>query len=139
MPDLLMLKKGELHENGLRKDFTISEAIAIKRALEPEIKAETPVGRPNKNSAKLAELGKESRDKIADYLGVSHGQLDKMENIVQGVEQGLIPEDTLERIDNRKTTINKVNKDLQTERIKQELRNQAANAMIDLSDNKNCQ
>jgi ParB/Sulfiredoxin domain len=125
--DLLMLKKGELHENGLRKDFTISEAVEIKRALEPEIKAETPVGRPNKNCANLAQLtGEKTRDKVADFLGVSHGQLDKMEKIVEGVEQGLIPEETLEKIDNGKTTINKVNQKLQIERIRQEFVNEAA-------------
>src|SRR4249920_1005230 len=37
------LLKGEFHENALRKDFTITEAIAIKRAIEPEIEAEAKV------------------------------------------------------------------------------------------------
>ena len=32
--------KGEFHENGVRKQFTPSEMVAIKRILEPEVKAE---------------------------------------------------------------------------------------------------
>ena len=65
----------------------------------------------------MAESG-EVRDKVANYLGASHGQLDKMENIVEGVEQGLIPEETLEKIDNGKTTISKVHSTmLRDERI----------------------
>jgi 16S rRNA G966 N2-methylase RsmD len=75
--------------------------------------------RPAPFEAKLAEG--DSRDKLADYLDVSHGQLDKMENIVQGVEQGLIPEEILERIDNGKTTINEAYKRVIKEEKKQEL------------------
>jgi hypothetical protein len=32
------LVKGELHENTARKNFTVEEVVAIKRALEPKVR-----------------------------------------------------------------------------------------------------
>ena len=45
--------KGEIHENMVRKDFTPSEMVAVKRMLEPEVKAKTnPKGRPRRGTNK---------------------------------------------------------------------------------------
>ena len=82
------LAKGELHENTVRKGFTIEEIVAIKRALEPKLKEEVKPGRPPKNSAESAEFkGVETRDIIAKFVGVSHDTLAKMEKIVEAAEK----------------------------------------------------
>lgn len=86
--NLADLRRGEIHENIIRKDFTTSEAVAIKRFMEPEVKEEHPVGRPKKNSAKLAELkGLETRQIVASYVGKGHETLRKEEAIVEAAEK----------------------------------------------------
>lgn len=101
------LAKGEFHENHVRKDFTSSERIAIKRVLEPKVKEEVKLGRPKKG-AKLAEFPKgETRDIVAKYAGVSHGTLAKEEKIVEAAEKN--PEKygkLLENVDSGKTSVN---------------------------------
>ena len=72
------LMKGEFHENAVRKDFTLPEMVAIKRALEPEVKAEHPQGKHS--GANLAR--DKTRDIVARYVGVSHETLGKAEAIV---------------------------------------------------------
>src|SRR3990167_5965392 len=81
------LQKGEIHENRMRKNFTARESIQITRYLLPELQKEHPRGRPNK-SAKLADKGEETRDIIAEYVGVSHGTLNKWEELVEAEERG---------------------------------------------------
>lgn len=84
------LLKGEFHENALRKDFTITEAIAIKRAIEPEIEAEAKVRIKmtqfgNHGSSESDEPPTEhgrTDDKVAEYLGIGREKLRKMENII---------------------------------------------------------
>jgi N6-adenosine-specific RNA methylase IME4 len=81
---------GEFTENTARKDFTLSEAVAIKRDLEPEIKAaakERQGTRTDKHPAKLAESSKgDARDKIAVFSGVKRSTLAKAEAIVEAAE-----------------------------------------------------
>jgi hypothetical protein len=51
------------HENAVRKDFTVSEMVAIKRAIEPEVKETVnPQGRPEKG-ANLAPLTRARRSR----------------------------------------------------------------------------
>jgi N6-adenosine-specific RNA methylase IME4/ParB-like chromosome segregation protein Spo0J len=91
--NLLDIVHGEAAENFERKDFTPSEAVAIKRAIEPEIrqaarariiaggklKAEAP--------AKLAEASKgDTRDKVAVFTGIKRTTLEKAEAIVEAAE-----------------------------------------------------
>jgi hypothetical protein len=79
------LAKGELHENTLRKSFTIEKIVAIKRALEPKLKEEAEkrmkAGRPCAESAQ-GMRGK-TRDIIAKFVGVSHDTLAEMEKIFE--------------------------------------------------------
>jgi hypothetical protein len=82
------LAKGELHENTVRKDFTIEEIVAIKRALEPKLKEEAEkrmkAGRPCAESAQ-GMRGK-TRDITVKFVGVSHDTLAKMEKIVEAAD-----------------------------------------------------
>ena len=74
--NLADIVRGEFDENAMRKDFTISEMVAIKRNLEPverEQAAERQhAGRPSEESA-----GGDVRERIASSLGVSHDTLKK--------------------------------------------------------------
>lgn len=75
------LVSGEFGENAFRKDFTISEMVEIKRALEPEIKREAEfrmkAGKP------APKLGKgRSTEIIAKNLGIGHTSLEKAEKLV---------------------------------------------------------
>ena len=89
--DMDEIWRGELHENRERKDFTVSEWVAVKRVLEPEIADEARKRRlANLKQNDLIEpeifrLG-ETRDIIAEYLGVSGRTLDKAETIVEAAE-----------------------------------------------------
>lgn len=98
------LLKGEFHENAVRKDFTCSEVVAIKRALEPQLKAEHPQGKHNSSSAKFAD--ERPRNIIGKYVGLSGFQIEKAEKIVKAAEDK--PEEftkLLQSIDAGKTSI----------------------------------
>ena len=76
---MLVNRLSEFHENAVRKDFSVSEVVAIKRALEPELKQQGK--RNDLTSEESAEVPKrkESRDIIAEYTGFSHDILSKTE------------------------------------------------------------
>lgn len=108
--------KGEFHENGVRKPFTISEMVAIKKAVEPEIKAKNEEkrkktqGRPKKKKetgAKTAPVTKnKTRDQVAIFCGVGRTTLKKAEKIVEAYEEN--PEKfgkLMENVDKGKTSI----------------------------------
>jgi ParB-like chromosome segregation protein Spo0J len=81
--------KGEFHENVVRKNFTYSEMVAIKRYIEPaereEAKARMLKGQPCADSAQGSNSGK-TRDKVAEYTDISHDTLSKAEKIVKAAE-----------------------------------------------------
>jgi len=100
------LTKGELDENRERKDFTVSEMVAIDRAVGPKIRAEHPVGRPPNNSGRLPEFHGDTRDIVAKYIGVSGRTLEKAEAIVEAYEQNPDRFSTLmKNVDSKKTSI----------------------------------
>lgn len=77
--------RGEAAENFARKDFTLSEAVAIKRAIEPEIKAAAvermKAGQP------LPNLDKgRAADKVSAFTGVKRTTLAKAESVVMAAE-----------------------------------------------------
>lgn len=84
--DLHKIALGEFHENVMRKDFTISEVVAIKHAIEPVIKKEAgqrkKSGKPSADSS-----GGETREIVAKSLGVSHDYLTKAETIVKAAKK----------------------------------------------------
>jgi ParB family chromosome partitioning protein len=79
--DLDTIVRGEYAENAFRKNLTLSEAVAVKRALEPieraAAKARQAEGGKSKGkaSAKLAEARGEARDKIAKLTGTGRTNL----------------------------------------------------------------
>ncbi|GAG15933.1 unnamed protein product, partial [marine sediment metagenome] len=81
------LVSGELHENMARKDFTVSEMVAIKRHFEPVVATEADnrmkAGKPSGNFPK----GGRTRDIIAGYMGISGRTLEKAEKIVETYER----------------------------------------------------
>src|SRR5579872_6516277 len=85
------IARGEAAENFERKDFTPSEAVAIKRVLEPEMKAaakERQVqGGKHKGGGKLPPAAKgKTRDKVAALTGRTARTLDKAEAIIVAAE-----------------------------------------------------
>ena len=91
--DLDDIARGEYAENVHRKDFTLSEAVAIKRALEPLERAaakerQREGGRSGgKASGKLPEASKgNAADKAAKATGMARRTLEKAEAIVDAAE-----------------------------------------------------
>jgi N6-adenosine-specific RNA methylase IME4 len=76
------IARGEAAENFARKDFTLSEAVAIKQAIEPAIKAAATdrmkAGKP------LSKLDKgRAADKVSTFTGVKRTTLAKAEAVVK--------------------------------------------------------
>jgi len=93
--DLDAVVRGEFAENTCRKDFTLSEAVAIKRALEPLEKAAAKErqreagrqrGRGKKASGKLPGAKGEAADKAAKATGMARRTLEKAEAVVSAAE-----------------------------------------------------
>jgi N6-adenosine-specific RNA methylase IME4 len=85
------IARGEWAENAVRKDFTLSEAVAIWRSLEPELRAaarERQGTRTDLLPAKLAESERgDSRDKAARFTGFGRTSMEKAKAIVAAAEQ----------------------------------------------------
>jgi N6-adenosine-specific RNA methylase IME4 len=83
--DLGAVVKGEHAENSFRKDFTLSEAVAVKRALEPIERAAAQermrAGRPMENFSKGRAL-----DAVATATGLHRTTLGKAEAVVDAAE-----------------------------------------------------
>jgi N6-adenosine-specific RNA methylase IME4/ribosomal protein S14 len=87
--DLDDIARAEYAENTIRKDFTLSEAVAIKRALEPmerqAAKERQREGgrRGGEGSGKLPEASKgNAADKVAQATGMARRTLEKAEAVV---------------------------------------------------------
>lgn len=91
--DLQDIVRGEFHENAVRKGFTSTEKIAIKRAIEPLERAAAEKrkksGKKIEPSANLAEgrARAQSRDLVADYLDMGHTTMTKLETVVSAAEE----------------------------------------------------
>ena len=79
---------GEFSANHYRKDWTVSEMVAIKRAIEPyqkqAAKERQLAGQQQPTSGKLPQ-GK-TRDIVAKFVGVGERTLKKAEDIVKAAE-----------------------------------------------------
>jgi N6-adenosine-specific RNA methylase IME4/ParB-like chromosome segregation protein Spo0J len=87
--DLDAVIRGEFAENVTRKDFTLSEAVAIKRALEPMEQAaakERQGTRTDKHPGKLAHTFGRAADKAAKATGMARRTLEKAEAVVDAAE-----------------------------------------------------
>jgi ParB/RepB/Spo0J family partition protein len=85
--DLKHIVRGEFAENAHRKDFTLSEAVAIKRALEPLERAAAKkrmlAGRPLENFSKG---NGRALDKVAAVVGKHRTTIAKAEAVVDAAE-----------------------------------------------------
>jgi ParB/RepB/Spo0J family partition protein len=83
--DLDAVVRGEFAENSCRKDFTLSEAVAIKRAIEPLERAAAKermlAGRPSENFSKGRAL-----DNVAKVVGKHRTTIARAEAIVDAAE-----------------------------------------------------
>jgi N6-adenosine-specific RNA methylase IME4 len=83
--DLAAAVRGEFAENAMRKDFTLSESVAIKRALEPLERAAAQkrmrAGRPSGNFPKGRAL-----DNVAKVVGKDRKTIERAEAIVAAAE-----------------------------------------------------
>jgi N6-adenosine-specific RNA methylase IME4 len=105
--NLVQIEKGEIEENLKRKDFTLSEMVAVKRALEPEvlIQAEEREKAGIKQPSGNLPQGK-TRDIVGSYVGVSGKTLEKGEAVVEAAEKS--PEKygpLLKRVDDGKISV----------------------------------
>jgi hypothetical protein len=83
--DLDNIARGEFAENAIRKDFTLAEAVAIKRCLEPveRAAAKERMGSPEK----FSDLTKgNALDKVAVVVGKHRTTIAKAEAIVDAAE-----------------------------------------------------
>ena len=82
--------RGEFAENAHRKDFTLSEAVAIKRALEPIERAAAKERQGTRTDKHLGKLPTSSTgraaDKVAKATGMARRTLEKAEAIVDAAE-----------------------------------------------------
>src|SRR5262245_14395302 len=83
--DLDAVVRGEFAENAVRKDFTLSEAVAIKRALEPVERAAAKermlAGKPSGKFPKGRAL-----DSVAKVVGKDRRTIEKAEAVVSAAE-----------------------------------------------------
>jgi N6-adenosine-specific RNA methylase IME4 len=88
--NLDQIVRGEYVENTARKDFTLSEAVAIKRALEPLEKAAAKERQGTRTDKHLGKLPTSSMghaaDKAAKATGMARRTLEKAEAVVNAAE-----------------------------------------------------
>jgi N6-adenosine-specific RNA methylase IME4 len=87
--DLAEIVRGEFAENTERQDFTLTEAVAIKRSIEPLLKAEAKerMIAAHASPAKLAQQSKgRARDQVAKHTGKKRTSLAKAEKLVEALE-----------------------------------------------------
>jgi hypothetical protein len=81
--------RGEAAENLVRKDFAPSEAVAIKRAIEPALKEEAKsrmtAGIPPSGNLPNGTPGR-AADKAAEFTGYARRTIDKAEEVVKAAE-----------------------------------------------------
>jgi N6-adenosine-specific RNA methylase IME4 len=83
--DLENLITGEAAENFERKDFTLSEAVAIKRALEPDLRHAAAARQAAGTRVQSLHKGR-TRETVAAFTGFSHETLRKAEAVVAAAE-----------------------------------------------------
>ena len=83
----------EYDENYVRKPFTPSEAVEVKRRIEPKLKAEAKQRQKQGGSRGGKKAGTRTvkaikvRELVSDKLGISHATLTRAEEIVAAVEK----------------------------------------------------
>ena len=122
---------GEFSANHYRKDWTYSEIVAIKRAIEPyerkKAKERMLSGKPSVNLTKGRSI-----DSVGKIVGASRNTIKKAEEIVTAAEQ--TPEryqPLLDKIDSKQLSVDKAYNKLNKEKKREELKSIKTN--IELS------
>jgi DNA modification methylase len=128
--DLQKIVLGEFSANHYRKDWTYSEMVSIKRAIEPYEKNKA---QERKLAGKLCEESSQgdskdnsgkSRERVAGFVGISHDTLKKAEKIVNASEEEpQIYQPLLDKMNSKKISVNKAYKILEKEKAKKILFN----------------
>ena len=126
--DLQKIVLGEFSANHYRKDWTYSEMVAIKRAIEPyernKAKERKLAGKPCEDSSQGDSKGKSgrSRERVAGFVGVSHDTLKKAEEIVNASEEEpQIYQPLLDKMNSKKISVNKAYRILEKEKARKVL------------------
>jgi ParB-like chromosome segregation protein Spo0J len=121
---------GEFSANHYRKDWTYSEIVAIKRAIEPyerkKAKERMLSGKPSVNLTKGRSI-----DSIEKIVGASRHTIKKAEEIVTAAEQ--TPEryqPLLDKIDSKQLSVDKAYNKLNKEKKREELKSIKTNIEI---------
>ncbi len=122
--DLQKIVLGEFSANHYRKDWTFSEMVGIKRAIEPYERKKSRerkwTGKPCEDSSQGGS-GR-SREKVAGFVGVSHDTLKKAEEIVNAVEEEPeLYQPLLDKMNSKKISVNKAYKILKNEKARKKL------------------
>lgn len=86
--DVPSIVRGEFAENAVREDLAPSEWVAVRRAVETELR--TPEGRPSNETREICPSLPRGKtvDKVAAYIGGVTGRtLDKAETVVEAAER----------------------------------------------------
>lgn len=93
--DIEDVARGQVDENLQRKGFTLSEMVAVAKAMEPAVReaarerhdAQARVNLGITDGGKLPPSGGKTRDKVAAYIGCSGKTLEKAARVVEAAEQ----------------------------------------------------
>jgi 16S rRNA G966 N2-methylase RsmD len=118
--NLESLAKGEFSENAYRKDFTFSEMVEIKCALEPEIKREAQIRMKAGKPCSKLEQGK-SMELMAKALGIGHTSLEKAEKLVYSAKKYPELKELLDKVDDGKVSLDRAHKQVVKHEELQEL------------------
>lgn len=118
--DLQKIVLGEFSANHYRKDWTYSEMVAIKRAIDPyernKAQERKMAGKPSADSSQgyIKDNGGRSRERVAGFVGISHDTLKKAEEIVNASEkEPQIYHPLLDKMNSKKISVNKAYKILE--------------------------
>jgi ParB-like chromosome segregation protein Spo0J len=116
--DVAAIACGEFAENAVRKDFTLSEAVAIKRALEPLEKLAAKErqresrGRGKKGGQVAQPLRGRAADKAAKATGRKRRSLEKAEAVIAAAEADPALADLALRLDEEGVRVDAVHREL---------------------------
>jgi ParB family chromosome partitioning protein len=127
--------KGEFHENVVRKDFTMSERVAILEEVERQRIGHRPGKGGKLPPFQKENKGKKSRDIVSEYTGVSPRQLQKEKKIVEAAREnpelrdksrandkpGFTIKEILDKVDNNKMSVDKAYKTLSKIQIRNDM------------------
>ena len=136
--DEMIKTMAELHENAVRKDFTVSERIAILEEIEKKRLGHRQKKNSNLESFQKENMNRRSVDIVSKFTGASQGQLAKEKKIVDAARRD--PEKfgiLLRKVDAKKMKVNKAFTRIVKEEKRQEFIRAASSSSFSKSKNSN--